>query len=86
MGQHRPNTVRRAPATNRCSNSQVSGQTNDQTSLTGASIPRRQFKKEVEKQMPKAPGKVVMQIALDEGNEWENWAADHRESALGVTN
>lgn len=83
MGQLKPKAKGRAPAMNRGSDSQVSAQTNDQTSLTGVSISRRRFQKKGEKTAPKTPRKVVIQIVLDECNEWENWAADHHESALG---
>ena len=71
---------------NRGSNSQASGQTNDRTSLTGVSIPRRQIQTEAEKSISMMPRNVVIQIALGDCDEWENWAADHRESALGSAN
>jgi len=84
MGQPKRKAKRRASATNRGSNSQALGQTNDRTTLTGVSIPRRRFQGEVGKLNSQKPQKALVQNSSDNCDEWENWAADHPDSALGL--
>lgn len=70
---------------NRGSVGQVPGQTNDQTSMTTGMLPRRLIKGKVGKSITGTPRKVVVYLTTDDLDEWENWAAEHPESALGVT-